>query len=498
MDRNAVIRQGKALGDRRVRVSRNKSLFPSTEKLRGAQRCLKILFMRRFHLAWVAIRCFPLKPILPEKQRDGLRDPLTRTISRSYMHVKKPLDRGRSIEVSQSNTASALKSPVPIFPEDIAEVPYHSVELPPQRSCSSIPKQNSRKTQEAQAGASHVLKYGDYPQERPEAVPRFEPPPGNKKLMGLQNTGLNCFVNSVLNSVFFIPQVYYYFTSHLLVTETGIFDLLKQFFIQYGKTPIPAKLSNQIRCYFPKFRTEAMGSAYEFLNSVLRTLDEETRARSQGSRMLEYTERTIEYELEREKAVGCRPMHEIFSVLIEETLKCTNCPRSTSKFSYLRSLSLNLIPAKQIYGARKNLSQGSLSLESCLLGLLEKQIDSEDAMHFCKECKCDQIHSLEKTIKHIGSALIIYLQRFHSTNPSAQVTVPKTLNMRDYLPSSGLYSLCSVIQHEGSGATGGHYTCYAKSYKGWMFFNDSFAEFRNISEYDLNSSTLFIYSKVEN
>jgi len=73
--------------------------------------------------------------------------------------------------------------------------------------------------------------------------------------------------------------------------------------------------------------------------------------------------------------------------------------------------------------------------------------------------------------KHLGSAIIIHLQRYHSPNPDACVTVPKRLNMSRYIQGAGVYSLCSAIYHRDT-ELNGHYTCYAKTSNGWMHFDD--------------------------
>ena len=110
------------------------------------------------------------------------------------------------------------------------------------------------------------------------------------------------------------------------------------------------------------------------------------------------------------------------------------------------------------------------SINTCLNDFLsERSINTR-----CCICRGYKTHTIKRSLKHIGTALIIHLQRYHSANPYTEVTVPESLNMSEYLPEAGEYSLCSAILHRGT-VLSGHYTCYARTSTSWMLFNDHHA-----------------------
>lgn len=315
-------------------------------------------------------------------------------------------------------------------------------------------------------------------------VPKLQIPEGRPDLMGIPNTGLSCFINSALNCLYFVPQVYHYFATMKRGGIRGLTSALAAFVTQYGKRRISTDVIAEIRKHFPSFRNENMGSAYEFFMNVLQGMDKE--ASELFPRSSEGTEpflRTMQSELRKAQGSVCKQLHDIFSVIIEETLICSNCGCSSSKFTYLRSLSLNLVRDK---------STDSLSIDTCIDAYFAEQRDSEDATHFCKTCNVDRVHIHRKIIKSIGTALIIYLRRFQAVDSYAHVKVPQTLDISQFHEEAGKYSLYSMIQHTGS-VSFGHYTCYAQTRNGWMSFNDSHARFEQPSKDYVNSSILFVY-----
>ena len=304
------------------------------------------------------------------------------------------------------------------------------------------------------------------------------PPEGNLTCMGLVNTGMSCYVNSVLNSLYFVPQFHYYFQELQLLKLTGLTALIYRFVTTYGRWSIPAQLLNDIRNHFPEFQDRTMKSAHNFLLSVLQDLHNEflllcTPIPRQPDQFT-WSRQVL--------SIG-----ETFTVHVQETRTCSVCQSSIHGSTQLQSLPLNLVPSRL---------DRSLSIQSCLAGFLAEETDTEETAHLCRKCERDQIHTQGKKITRMGAALAIYLQRYNSSDPYTPVAIPLELDLSEWAIGSGKYSLCSAIHHSG-GMEGGHYTCYAKASQGWMFFNDSSAQFRAFDQEFCNASTLFIYVKEE-
>ena len=312
---------------------------------------------------------------------------------------------------------------------------------------------------------------------------------GKPGIMGLWNIGLSCYMNSALNSLYFAAPFYQYFSNLPKCSTKGLTSDISFFANIYGEKTVSKTHLRAIRRHFPELHDGSMGSAYEFILRLLQVLDEEAQESRYSPPPLSPYRRDDEIwknELERRMSAGCRPLHDIFSVVVEEVLSCQICKISSIRYSYLRSLSLDIPSAESI----ENALSFPASINTCLSDFLsERSINAR-----CCICKC-KTRTIKRSLKHIGTALIIHLQRYHSANPYTEVTVPESLNMSEYFPEAGEYSLCSAILHRGT-VLSGHYTCYARTSTSWMLFNDRLAyvlpQWPNQA---LESSTLFIYVK---
>ena len=93
--------------------------------------------------------------------------------------------------------------------------------------------------------------------------------------MGLANSGLTCYFNSALNSLYFVPQFHSLFSAEKLPSDSLLIFLLKRFVRIYGQGNVHPSLLTSIRWKIPSFRHEGMGSAYEFILNLLQRANED-------------------------------------------------------------------------------------------------------------------------------------------------------------------------------------------------------------------------------
>jgi len=97
--------------------------------------------------------------------------------------------------------------------------------------------------------------------------------------------------------------------------------------------------------------------------------------------------------------------------------------------------------------------------------------------------KCNKLVEATKKIKlsRIADVLIIQFKRFKQvqnsiTKNQEEIKFPLEFNLKNYTKNDNdeLFSLKSVINHEGHNTAYGHYTTYAKNEldNKWYYFND--------------------------
>ena len=199
--------------------------------------------------------------------------------------------------------------------------------------------------------------------------------------------------------LYFVPQFHRLFSAEELPSDSQLIFLLKRFVRIYGLRDVHPNLLTTIRGKYPSFRHEGKGSAYEFILNLLQRADEDV-----GS----YVEmdsvppgETWEREVARRKLSGCQPLHDIFSVVIEETMSCSVCKNSVSLPRYQRFLSMDLPPhlpwlnRLQNYLPTLGRRDTRISGEECIWKFLNAENHSR---RLCQNCGTITMHSLKRSL----------------------------------------------------------------------------------------------------
>lgn len=290
---------------------------------------------------------------------------------------------------------------------------------------------------------------------------------------GLINMGNTCFLNSVLQCLFYTCPLAEYLISRehskrckcpreefcgLCVLER----LMQKVHQQSGESVLrPLELVSRIKAVGKHFRPGRQEDSHEFLRLFIETLQKA----SLGS----IGEGSIKGMDPRSKETTL--IHRIFGGYLQSTVTCSSCKHISRTFDQFLDLSLdvnksdNLSSAFKVFTTPELLSKGN-------------------------RYKCESCHRLVDAHKKFSiyktpEILTLQLKRF-SVNPftgqtnklNRPVSFPESLDISEWISDkgnseSGQYRLYAVIVHEGHSCNSGHYHAFVRNSNDiWYSMND--------------------------
>ena len=343
--------------------------------------------------------------------------------------------------------------------------------------------------------------------------------PQKKGLVGLQNCGLTCYANAVLQCLRHIDRVAWIFTEgryntlfkkdasgKRLQQQTVVASFSEVIHLQEngvsGGTLSPRGFWKTLRecvkdTVYDQFCMTAPHDAHEFLMFMLESLHEST---SMGVEMQimkstpkTNTEKRVVKALETWKEEFSKqysPLVDLFYGLLHVKMTCSKCKTTTHRWETFNTL------------------KGVVSKEGTptdLLGMLQEEMKGEEIEGY----SCDTCSPVRTTAHRSSSiwrlprTLIICLKRFtfdgrkiHTkiTAPTVEPLAMKELFSEDSPEKNGQteYALRCVVDHHGSSG-GGHYTsqCKDKNSGEWHIYDDE--NVRQIPAVYIGESTYILF-----
>jgi len=293
-------------------------------------------------------------------------------------------------------------------------------------------------------------------------------------IVGLQNYGSTCFVNSVLHCLFHTGPLLKGLEMNKLVSGSLSFYIYQAAREHWTTSKNPetknknlASLLDVVACKNPQYQN-GQHDAHEFLLLILDMIHEElntavskkTPKDTSGMDKAQYL--WMHYK-------ECNPsvVVDIFAGQLKSNIVCSKCGNSSVSFDPFTCLSLP-IP----------LTHANPTVQDCF-DLFTWQETLQDSF-FCSECNGHRDAEKSIFVFRCPSILILHLKRFTAATQTGKINTPIVIS--EALNISGLvqecsktYKLFATCNHIGSSTDFGHYTsnCYNPFTQSWNLFNDN-------------------------
>jgi len=290
-----------------------------------------------------------------------------------------------------------------------------------------------------------------------------------RTLVGLNNLGNTCFLNSVLQCLAHTPRFIEDFLStpsseinrksKLAGQFAASFAVLLRLMRESRNSVSPDQFKLLISRFAPQFRGYSQQDAHEFLRFTLDGLHQDLN-RAQFQEPYRELKTGQNYEtaaakwLQSHRTRDDSVVTDFFGGQLIAVTTCGKCGSKSAAYDTFLDLSIQ-IPAGR-----------STSLEACLRAFVAV---SEMSDYRCEVCLATGRSYMEMTLWRLPQVLVVHLKRFSSSSVlrrklDTEVQFPiERLNMQPFAPHStdksvhlGVYSLFGVVHHTGSLASG-HY-----------------------------------------
>ena len=327
------------------------------------------------------------------------------------------------------------------------------------------------------------------------------------RLIGLENIGATCYMNSTLQCMVNIKE----FTNYLL-NKDNFTHILKnidncELLGSYCKLLVTLCCDEKITNYYaprnfknilslknPLFEGIQANDSKDLIYFLLEQFNEEINMidlkinpnlkksenliedMNQIDRNLVFSNFIKEYSSDNNNIIP-----KIFFSLIENQSLCSGC--QTRKYNYQIVFSLEMpleVIYNKIYG-NQIMNPGlkkKLNLNECLSNYNEENYFTGENAMYCNICQKQMNSTYIKKLYSVSPILIIILNRGKANQFDCDVDFDEKINLQPYLLDSSInfsYKLFGVVTHFGTSDMGGHFIAYCRHriLNEWYCYNDA-------------------------
>ena len=321
----------------------------------------------------------------------------------------------------------------------------------------------------------------------------------NNILVGLNNLGSTCFMNSVIQALNnineFSDEIY---SLNIERNNSPITKALKEVFYNLRKPEnnyhsySPIQFYNTICKYNPKFNEKKPNDSRQLLQYILDSIHNELNINKNNKYMKEdistnWNEK-LEYEINSFNYENQSIISDLFyGILANETI-CKNCNKISYEFQHFNILTLPIIT--------KDNSQINIK---DMIDDYTREHNLTKKSNYCLICRDYSEAKSTNVFYKLPIILIIYPGRKnYGVKYNININFEKELNIRvnNKLENKIIsYNLIAIIYHLGSCGEKGHNIALCKKNDVWYMFNDSEISIINISKISGEGILLLIYQQ---
>ncbi len=321
--------------------------------------------------------------------------------------------------------------------------------------------------------------------------------------LGLNNYGVNCYMNSVIQAIVHIPAMTHYLDS---VYRGNYDDIISP----KSVTKVMAGISNRMwnidnKIHKRYISPQRLLERLDDINCTMSIYEQE----DSHEFFISLISRIQEDSVPRGKKLNSSIIYDIFAGSLDQSVICKSCGHVSKTEQDFYDLSIDM----------------NLSIEKSLTEYFRPEIlkpDTEQTKskdnYQCEKCHKRSSITKFSLIKKLPETLILHVKRFkfngngNSSKLKETIDFPNDLNLKKFTIYSSInnnttnnnlndlfnYKLSSVVVHEGRTTNSGHYISHCKQPDGtWATYDDEY--FQPIKENNVltePSAYLLIYSRM--
>ena len=324
-----------------------------------------------------------------------------------------------------------------------------------------------------------------------------------KEPKGLYNLGLSCYMNSILQCLFYVRELRNYFIKNKnTFNNKPVSKALAE--VMYGLLYDPKEYYEPIAFkkemgnkngLFSGFKAgDAKDLFFNLIDSIINELSTENDAQSSqnNTENIDFTNK-FEVFKEAKKETDKNIINDLFIGYYQNKYKCIKNPKYIFSINTDSFILFDLEKISNYYENR------ILSLDDCFSYNFDRTYKTS---FYCSICKKEENNNTNDMIFEPPKILVLILDRGKGKRFKGKVTFEDELDIKDYIDKDNYkinskYKLIGVSTHSGTSSSSGHYTACCLTDNGdYYYFSDTYChKIKDMNKLNENEPYLLFYQQ---